>query len=186
MIDPLLSTGFPLTLLGVTRLARLLQARWQSPSFQSGLKDYARQTALELQTTANLVGALYATMDRFDLFKQLSLLYFAAASYSETARRLGRPELADSFLLSRHPVFAPALQEICSAVQASLLPADAAALGRRIHELIAPFDVAGLTDAARDPWYPALAADLLRAAPKMGAGRDEITAMLAKCGLGPG
>ena len=42
-------------------------------------------------------------MDDFELFKRLSLLYFAAASYSETARRLGRPELAPGFLLAGAP-----------------------------------------------------------------------------------
>ena len=40
-----------------------------------------------------LVAALYATMADPPLFKRLSLLYFAAASFSEAARRLGRPEL---------------------------------------------------------------------------------------------
>jgi len=33
-------------------------------------------------------------MKDFPLFTSLSLLYFAAASFTETARRLGRPELA--------------------------------------------------------------------------------------------
>ena len=114
VVDPLLSTGFPLTLLGVGRIARLLQSHWQLPSFQPGLQDYAQLTTLELETTARLVGALYATMDRFELFKELSLLYFAAASFSETARRLRKPQLADAFLLSRHPIFSTQLERICA------------------------------------------------------------------------
>jgi hypothetical protein len=52
----------------------------------AGLQDYSRLTMLELDSAAQLVSALYAAMDRFDLFRKLSLLYFAAASFSETAR----------------------------------------------------------------------------------------------------
>jgi len=40
-----------------------------------------------------------------------------------------------------------------------------------------------LTDESRDPFYPALASDLLGSAPKVGATRDEIMMMLARCGL---
>src|SRR5207247_4125843 len=70
VIDPLLSTGFPLTLFGVVRIGRLLSNHWRRPSFVAELAGYAQLTALELETTASLVGALYATMDRFELFKQ--------------------------------------------------------------------------------------------------------------------
>jgi FADH2 O2-dependent halogenase len=69
VIDPLLSTGFPLTLFGVARIGRLLCDHWQRNSFVAALEGYAQLTALELETTASLVGALYATMNRFDLFK---------------------------------------------------------------------------------------------------------------------
>ena len=50
-----------------------------------------------------------------------SLLYFAAASFSEAARRLGRPELAPGFLLSAHPTFGPELAACASAAAAPLL-----------------------------------------------------------------
>ena len=183
VVDPLLSTGFPLTLLGVIRLARCCNRHWQRPSFRSGLDDYAHLTTLELETTARLVGALYATMDRFDLFKELSLLYFAAASFSETARRLGKPHLADAFLLCRHPGFARQLEQICFAARQSLGAREALNLRESIHEAIEPIDVAGLADNSRHPWYPATTADLLRSAPKLGSTELEIAAMLQKCGL---
>ncbi len=180
-VDPLLSTGFPLTLLGVTRIAHLLETHW--PSIKPRLNDYARLTLLELDSAAQLVGALYATMDRFDLFQQLSLLYFAAASFSETARRLGKNQLADSFLLCRQAEFAEPFRQICARARQPLDASESANLRRQIREAIGPFDVAGLTDASRHPWYPALAADMLRAAPKVSATETEITAMLRKCGL---
>lgn len=183
VIDPLLSTGFPLTLLGVTRMARLLESHWQRPSFLPGLHDYAQLTTLELETTARLVGALYATMDRFELFKEISLLYFAAASFSETARRLGKPHLADAFLLCRHPIFSRQLEQICVSVGKPLSARETGNLLRCIRDAIEPFDVAGLADESRHPWYPAATADLLRSAPKLGSTETEITTMLRKCGL---
>jgi len=180
VIDPLLSTGFPLTLLGVGRLARLLQAHWHQPTFQPRLHDYAQQTTLELETTARLVGALYATMDRFELFKELSLLYFAAASYSETARRLGKPQLADGFLLCRHRGFAAQLEEICAVASKPLSAGEIESLRLRVRAAIEPFDVAGLTDRSRHPWHPALVTDLLRGAPKLGVSEKEVAAMLER------
>ncbi len=183
VVDPLLSTGFPLTLLGVKRLARLLQSDWQRPTFGSGLTDYAQLTMLELETTARLVGALYATMDRFEVFKELSLLYFAAASFSETTRRLGKSHLADAFLLCRHPRFAGQLQEICASASQPSGDAEARRLRACIRTAIEPFDVAGLGDHVRHPWYPALTEDLLRSAPKVGSTELEVATMLRKCGL---
>ena len=183
VVDPLLSTGFPLTLLGVLRLARLLQSHWDLPALQPGLQEYAQLTRLELEATAGLVGALYATMDNFELFQELSLLYFVCASFSETARRLGKSHLADGFLLCRHPEFSAQFNRICSAARKPLATGETRNLARCIREAIAPFDVAGLTDRLRHPWYPALSADLLRNASKLESNGIEISAMLQKCGF---
>ena len=68
-----------------------------------------------LASANQLVAALYANMADPALFKRLSLLYFAAASYSEAARRLGRPELAPGFLLHAHPRFGSELRA-CAAL----------------------------------------------------------------------
>lgn len=176
VIDPLLSTGFPLTLLGIQRLARLLRNQGR-PEFASGLVAYARATTREFEATARLVGALYARMSQFDQFKDLSRLYFAAASYAETARRLGKRELVPDFLLCGHPRFGPQLREL------SDLPAGDASQARRVLAAIEPIDVAGLTDSSRDPWYPALAADMVRNAAKLSASEGEVYAMLDRCGL---
>lgn len=185
-VDPLLSTGFPLTLLGITRIGELLKSSWQRPAFQTGLTEYAERTTQELETASRLVGALYATMNRFELFKELSLLYFAAASYSETVRRLGKPELAKGFLLCGHPEFSKEFQQFCDAVHQPLSEDEGLKLGQGIRRAIAPFDVAGMTDTSRHPWYPANAADLFANAPKVGASEFEIAAMLQRCGLNPG
>jgi len=48
---------------------------------------------------------------------------------------------------------------------------------------IEPVNVAGLADAKRRNWYPALAEDLITAAPKLGADRAAIDRLLARCGF---
>lgn len=181
-VDPLLSTGFPLNLLGISRLARVLQAHWQRPSLTGELEAYRQTTIRELLAAENLISALYSRMDDFPVFCQLSLIYFAAASFSETARRLGKPELADSFLLSGHPTLAPAIANICRRARTSPA-ADNAKLGEEILRLIEPINVAGLTDPARRNHYPALASDLFNSAEKLGASREDIRGLLERCGF---
>ena len=183
VIDPLLSTGFPLALLGISRLGQILKRHWQKPSFSGEMDEYARLTALELKTTARLVGALYATMHRFELFKALTLLYFAAASFSEAARRLGKGHLTESFLLCEHPRFSRGVRQACSLAHDRPSAGLNTKLKRLVNETIAPFDVAGLADGTRHPWYPARPDDLLAGAAKIGATQDEIIAMLNKCGM---
>jgi FADH2 O2-dependent halogenase len=118
--------------------------------------DYADTTTREFEATARLVKALYARMGRFDDFKQLSLLYFTAASFSEAARRLGKNSLVPDFLLCRHPVFGPRLKAL------SLEEPGRADLAARVRDAIEAYDVAGFTDVSRDPWYPASPADLYK------------------------
>ena len=168
VVDPLLSTGFPLTLLGIERLARIIEGSLQT----NALAEYERQTFSELDATAALVAALYANMHDFEVFSALTLLYFAAASFSESARRLNHPELARSILLHDDPRFGPALRECCRAPSAA-----------RIREAIAPFDVAGLGKRERHPYYPALAEDFLEAAHKLSATRDEAARCLTRAGF---
>ncbi len=182
-VDPLLSTGFPLTLLGVTRLASAIEHDWNSPRLAAALVNYSSQTLRELDTTAALVGALYAQLHDFEAFAALTQLYFAAASFAETARRLGQPELATEFLLMNRAPFAKALVHCCEAARQPLTGPARGRFFQLIADAIEPINVAGLGNAARRNWYPALAADLLAAAPKLGAGRTEIERLLARCGF---
>jgi FADH2 O2-dependent halogenase len=187
VIDPLLSTGFALTLLGIERLTGALAARGTTSPW-AGLDDYQRQTQAELDATEQLVAALYASMADFEVFKRLTLLYFAAASYSEAVRRLGHPERAPGFLLHADRRFGPALRRCVSAVltmpDASGDPRAARArLFDDIDRAIEPFDTAGLRDRTRRDWYPVLAADLVAGAPKLGADAAEIGRLLARSGF---
>ena len=182
-VDPLLSTGFPLTLLGISRMAALLARDWNTSRFEQGLQQYARQTDDELLATGRLIAALYRSMGDFPTFRAVSLLYFAAASYAETARRLGRPELAGGFLLHDHPVFGLASEQILSSAGQRLSPADKLDLQRKIYGLVAPFDVAGLSARPRSHCYPVRADDLFQSAHKLGATRQEIEKLLERTGF---
>jgi FADH2 O2-dependent halogenase len=174
-VDPLLSTGFPLTLLGVKRLAEILERE----SFDE-LRAYEAETTEALLSAERLIAALYASMADFPLFSALSLLYFAAASYTENARRLGRSELAGAFLMSDHPHFGPQMRACC---EAALNHPDSEELIERIHRVIEPIDVAGLGDRERRGWYPVNAEDLLNAAGKLDATPDEIQGLLRRSGF---
>jgi tetracycline 7-halogenase / FADH2 O2-dependent halogenase len=182
-VDPLLSTGFPLTLLGVTRVAQIIESAWGTAHFGPQLRDYAQQTDQELLATARLIGALYANMNRFDVFVALTLLYFAAATYAESARRLQKPQLASSFLLCTHPEFGPACEQICARARHKLTDAEAGALIKQIHAVIDPINIAGLGRRDRCNWYPVEADDMLNAAAKLDASRDEVQSLLKRCGF---
>lgn len=188
-VDPLLSSGFPLTLFGIDRLARLLERGFDAAEFLAGLEDYAQRTRAELGLVERLVAALYASMNDFEVFRGLSLLYFAAASYSESARRLGRPQLAgELFLLGEHRTFAGDLrscadQALALSRERGMSALKKKALLKQIHEAITPIDVAGLRDMSRRNWYPARGEDLIEAGSRLEASPGEIEALLSRSGF---
>src|SRR5204863_10116828 len=49
-VDPLLSTGFPLTLLGIERLGKIIEGDWDSDRLSASLRRYSEQTLKELDT----------------------------------------------------------------------------------------------------------------------------------------
>jgi FADH2 O2-dependent halogenase len=183
-VDPLLSTGFPLTLLGVERLVRILETKWRRDGFADELFQYSMQTTIELVTTERLIAALYASMGDFELFRALTLLYFAAASFTEAARRLGKPELAgNTFLLGEHPVFGPRFRYCIDLALKQPAGEQRNDLLRKIQQTIEPVNVAGLGTAQRKNWYPALTEDLFANASKLDSTQGEIEAMLRRCGF---
>jgi len=183
VIDPLLSTGFPLTLLGITRLLEVLETTSTGAQRNAALGEYALITDAELDVTEQLVAALYATMGDAALFKRLSLMYFAAASYSEAVRRLGRPGLAPGFLLHGHPQFGPEVLACATLASSPLTGEERERLLGRIDRAIEPFDTAGLLDDSRKSWYPVLSDDLIAGAPKLGATVEETYRLLERCGF---
>jgi tetracycline 7-halogenase / FADH2 O2-dependent halogenase len=182
-VDPLLSTGFPLTLLGVSRLAEIIECDWDKPDFAERLQSYASHTDNELLAAADLIAALYATMDRFPVFASLSMLYFAAASFSESARRLGKVTLARSFLLHDDPHLGAAMRRCYQRAKRTSTQQEMPDLANEVSRAIEPINIAGLNNPQRRNWYPVDASDLLNSAAKLGATKNEISQLLDKCGF---
>ena len=223
-VDPLLSTGFALNLLGVTRLAKILEQssnnpeqssnnpaqssktpaqsstvqaqssniadlHWGAANLPAQLATYAQQTDDDLLATARLIAALYRTLGSFPAFRALSLLYFAAASYAETVRRLRKPHLAPGFLLGNHPTFGPEartlLERLAPTGQTRGLTTipHASEITAEVLRIIAPIDVAGLSKTPPDAFYPVDAHDLLEARSKVEATHEQILDILNRAGF---
>ncbi len=182
-INPLLSTGFPLALLGVSRLALCLEHDFRSEKFEEKMSHYAAQTQAELSITEELIAALCANMGDFELFTRLTLLYFAAASFSETVRRLDKPELAGGFLMNANPRFGPLARACFAQARRQLKGDERHQLIQRIEAIVRPFDVAGLTKRGNNNWFPVEAEDLLSAGDKVGATREELELLLSRAGF---
>jgi FADH2 O2-dependent halogenase len=182
-IDPLLSTGFPLTLLGITRFGRILEEAWGKEAMSSRLASYASQTRNEILAAARLIAALYRNMNQFRVFRATLLLYFAAASYSETVRRLDKPEMANSFLLDADSFFGPECRRLLGLAQSGIDKWQCSSFEQQIYALIERFDVAGLCKRPKNCCYPVEATDLMEAAHKVGATPDEIVRLLSRSGF---
>ncbi|HTH47991.1 MAG TPA: hypothetical protein VMB21_10800, partial [Candidatus Limnocylindria bacterium] len=178
-VDPLLSTGFTLTLLGVERLAGLFAAG-PTPG-RGALDEYAAAVDADVAVAAKLIGTLHGHFDRPADFQALLMLYFAAVSFSETARRLDRPQLAPGFLLRGQPEFAGGMARILEDVKTAGLRGKA--LEERVREAILPIDVGSWGDPARRHWYPVEFEPLLAAADRLGCSRAEIRASLLRAGV---
>jgi tetracycline 7-halogenase / FADH2 O2-dependent halogenase len=177
-VDPLLSTGFALTFMGMERLARILEQHRDSAELCEQLQRYAQQTECDLLAASRLIGALYATMGNFPAFTAVSLLYFAAVSFSETMHRLGEAESAPGLLL-------PKSLDLLERAHNLRGPAETQAFTEEVLRLIEPFNLGRFGDPARRNCYPVRAEDLLETRSKLGASREEIMAMLAKTGFLP-
>ena len=156
-------------------MAEILDRHWKQPSFATELLAYAAQTDGELLATSRLIGALYANMNNFDAFRAVSLLYFAAASFSETVRRLGKPHLAQSFLLHTDRRFGPAAEALLDRAAAGIatktiqMPLCKRFIARSNRSMLR-----ACVPSPRNGWYPVDAEDLKRAAWKVerNGGRD--------------
>jgi FADH2 O2-dependent halogenase len=170
-IDPLFSTGFPLTLLGIERLGRLFEEGAEGDADR--LADYEATIFYEADWVARYIGACYAAMPWFERFVGLSQFYFAAASYAEMARRLGKPHLARRFLAADDPAFHTGLDR-CEAAENDTLAFD-----RHVAEAIAGRNVAGLHDPAKRNWYGVDLDDVVRGAAKLEMTEDAMRAVIA-------
>lgn len=152
-IDPLFSTGMPLTLLGIERLARTLESeapRKGAPyECAETVRRYANVTLAEADHTAQFIAGCYASFPNFRQFVAYSMFYFAAASYSEMVRRTGTPTGDERFLCAHHESFKRATLNLSPAHRGWDAGYDDA-----IASAVAPFNIAGLCNPAKRNWYP--------------------------------
>jgi FADH2 O2-dependent halogenase len=159
---------------------RTIDEDWGTDRFGICIREIARENEADFLAAEQLVAALYAQMHDFPIFRALTLLYFAAASFSETARRLGRRELAEGFLLRGNSQFAKGLRELCYRATKGFAPAERDRFSDDVARFIEPFNVAGLGLKERRHWYPAELPDLFVNAEKVGASEEEIRAMISR------
>jgi len=170
-VDPMLSSGFTLTLLGIERVAEALERHWDdTTAFRMALAGHAASTAADLLALEGFVSALYARLGEFEAFVEVARLYFCVVIYAETARRLGRAGEEGGFLARNHPYLGPEASAICAAARKG---ATVAELKAKVDEVLARYDLGGLGDAARRPWYPVLVSDLRAARGRIRATDEE-------------
>jgi FADH2 O2-dependent halogenase len=178
-IDPLLSTGFSLNLFGILRLGSVLRThRLGTENFNREIAAIARQSCEEMEAVSRLVGALFRTMGDFDRFRSLTLLYFAAMSFSESTWRLGQKNAAKAFLLCDRVPFANQLNEICKRAHDPAFPVQSI-----VADSIEPINVAGLGLRTRKHWYAVQAGDLLDSHSKLGVSRAAVETFLKQFNL---
>jgi FADH2 O2-dependent halogenase len=164
-LSPLFSTGIAWSLLAVERLALLLEA---GGNIDEGFARYGALLDREADHIQTLVAGAYERMADFDRFTAYSLIYFAAASFGEASQRL-LPAPADGwawqgFLGSTDPV----IQEMLARVLAGPDSED------DIRAAIAPRNLAGLADPARNRMVPVDLDVLIEKAPLLGLTLEEI------------
>ena len=168
-IDPLFSTGIPLTLLGIERIARSMETRGLKPA----LYDVAEVTFDEADHTARFIAGCYAAFPRFDTFTAYSMLYFAAASFSEVQRRVSPERASGGFLRAADTRYAASLRALSPAVCSP-----GGDYFDHIAQAVAPINVAGLCNAALHNWYPVDLDDTIRAAHKLDLSPERVRAAL--------
>ena len=187
VIDPLLSTGFPLTLLGLSGCSTCWSRRSPGPQREPRCR-YARVTQESSTSTEQLVAALYAIDGSADRCSSGSAC--CTSRRRATARRRGgsdRHELAPGFLLHGHPVFGAELR--ASARWRRRGPHEASRADACSRASIAPSSRSmwrACLDRARGDWYPVRAGDLLAAAAAARCVRGEVATLLERSASMPG
>ena len=184
-VDPLFSTGIPLTLLGIERLARLLElsggrgGSFDPPAVDppSGLADYSQATLAEADLTARFVAGSYAAFSRFEMFAAYSMFYFAAASFSEMARRLSSDCAPRGFLCAGNAAFTSAIEKLSPARRRAT---DVEGFENEVAAAVADWNIAGLCDRDKDNWYGVDLEDTVRGAGKLGLTPEQVRHALGR------
>ncbi len=178
-VDPLFSTGIPLTLLGIERLGKILAESFGRDDLSHRLREYGEVTLAEADQTAHFIGSCYAAFPQFEKFTAYSMFYFAAASYSEMARRLGRGHLVTRFLAADRSEFAAGIREFGDKLRRSRHGGDPNAFAQRVADSVDCLNIAGLCNPQKRNWYGVDLEDVATGAAKLGLAESEARQALA-------
>jgi FADH2 O2-dependent halogenase len=176
-VDPLFGAGMPMSVLGVERLGRLLEENLAGHELNDRLRQYSRMTLVEADHTAEFFAGCYAAFPQFDLFSSLSMVYFAAASYCEMARRLGRNHLAQRFLAMDRSAFAATASDLSRMLRHNHC-SDPIPFASEVKQRIESLNVAGLCDPRKRNWYDVDLEDLILSAEKLELSAEEMRRFL--------
>ena len=188
-IDPLFSTGLPLTLLGVDRIGRAIRDAWGRPEFEERMRAHERDTLFEADAAASLVGSAYRAFRSFRAFSGIASCYLASVSFAEVCFRLGDRERARGFLACRDERYVADLawiaEDAARLARGGAPPPEAfASFEARVARAVAPMNVAGFCDPGRRGWYPVSFQALIESSAKLGRSPEEIRAFLLAQGMG--
>jgi len=160
-LDALHSAGNAHTLCGIERLTAILGGSRDPADRARRLGEYEQTMRREVALLDSLIHGCYTGFARFELMTAFTMMYFAAATFSEHRHRLGRNDPASAFLSADVPGFTEAVTTAYARVRTlagtrDLAPQDVSAYQREVADLIAPYNVAGLCDPARRNMYPYL------------------------------
>ncbi|MCA9743852.1 MAG: tryptophan 7-halogenase [Deferribacteres bacterium] len=158
-LDPLYSAGIAHTLLGLRRLAAIIEGHWQCGSLAAELRKYSTLLQSEIAFLDQLIHGSYLAFRQFELFTAFSMLYFAGAIFSEHAHRQGEQSPLRGFLFSDHPSFRhdanAAYNKLVSLMaQRGQTTREIEAFSQQIADAIAPFNIAGLCHPEKKNMYP--------------------------------
>jgi FADH2 O2-dependent halogenase len=158
-LDPLFSTGIAHTMLGIERLARLLDRPRGQPVPVEALAEYQRVLFREIEFVDWLVHGCFRTFARFELLASYTMYYFVGAHKSETRRRRHLDSAGAQILFSHCESFRAAVERTYHfLIDSSEDILDAAerdlALHARVAADIAPYNLVGFCDAAKQHMYP--------------------------------
>ena len=164
-VDPLFSTGIPLSLLGIERIAKLLEGRHHLDA-----DAYSVTTLAEADHTARFIAGCYAAFPRFADFVSYSMFYFAAASFSEMTRRL--QQKGHGFLCGQDDTFAADLARL------SPQRNSVGDVHVEVARAVECFNVAGLCEPSKRNWYGVDLQDAVRGAHKLGVAPREVEELI--------
>ncbi len=181
-VDPLFSTGMPLTLLGIERLGRILEETWGTEAFAPRIAEYGTITRQEADWTAHFMAASYAGMATFPLFSAFSMFYFAAVSYAEMAHRLPNAPQLQRYLAADRILFAEGVRQCARLMHDYTREASAQDLqdfAQQVARSAVCLNIAGLCDPRKRNWYGVDLQDVIEGAPLLGMTPDEMRHIVA-------